>query len=66
LRAALLASHGAVVAGADLDEAVDRATELEEACRIALLTAGSRRRELTPEHIRELAQRWSSPWTPAL
>ena len=52
--------------GADLDEAVDRATELEEACRIALLTAGSRRRELAPEHIRELAQRWSSPWTPAL
>lgn len=64
LRAALLASHGAVVAGADLDEAVDRATELEEACRIALLTAGSRRRELTPGQIGELARRWDSPWTP--
>ncbi|MFI9489562.1 class II aldolase/adducin family protein [Promicromonospora sp. NPDC052451] len=64
LRAALLASHGAVVAGADLDEAVDRATELEEACRIALLTAGSPRRELTPDQIAELARRWDSPWTP--
>ncbi|MFD7024660.1 class II aldolase/adducin family protein [Promicromonospora sukumoe] len=65
LRAALLANHGAVVAGASLDEAVDRATELEEACRIALLTAGSERRELAPDRIRELADTWRSPWTPA-
>lgn len=65
LRAALLANHGAVVAGASLDEAIDRATELEEACRIALLTAGSARRELGPEQIQELAERWRSPWTPA-
>ncbi|WP_129787030.1 class II aldolase/adducin family protein [Promicromonospora panici] len=65
LRAALLANHGAVVAGASLDEAVDRATELEEACRIALLTTGSARRELAPEQIRDLADRWRSPWTPA-
>ncbi|MFD2795766.1 class II aldolase/adducin family protein [Promicromonospora vindobonensis] len=65
LRAALLANHGAVVAGSSLDEAVDRATELEEACRIALLTAGSTRRELTPEQIQDLAGRWGSPWTPA-
>ena len=64
LRAALLASHGAVVAGENLREAVDRATELEEACRIALLTAGSPRRELSAEQIRELARRWHSPWTP--
>ena len=64
LRAALLANHGAVVAGSSLDEAVDRATELEEACRIALLTAGSARRELAPEQIQDLAERWHSPWTP--
>ena len=62
LRAALLANHGPVVAGVDLDDAIERASELEEACRIALLTAGTGRRELTASQIRELAERWRSPW----
>ena len=62
-RAALLANHGSVVSGKDLDDAVERAAELEEACRIALLTENSPRRELTPIQIRELAERWNSPWT---
>lgn len=61
-RAALLANHGSVVAGATLAEAVERAIELEEACRIALLTDPSTRRELTPEQTAELAERWGSPW----
>lgn len=63
LRAALLANHGSVVSGTDLDDAVERAAELEEACRIALLTENSPRRELTRLQIRELADRWNSPWT---
>lgn len=63
VRAALLANHGAVVAGRDLGDAVDRAIELEEACRIALLTAPDRRVELTAEQIRELADAWNSPWS---
>lgn len=62
-RAALLANHGSVVSGKDLSDAVERAAELEEACRIALLTENAPRRELTPEQIRELADRWDSPWT---
>jgi len=61
-RAALLANHGSVVAGTDLADAVDRAIEVEEACRIALLTAGTQRRELTTEQIAELSTRWQSPW----
>lgn len=64
LRAALLANHGSVVAGTDLDDAVDRAVELEEACRIALLTAQTPRRELAPAAVAELAERWHSPWQP--
>lgn len=63
LRAALLANHGSVVAGTDLEDAVERAAELEEACRIALLTEGAPRRELTGREIRELAEKWNSPWT---
>ncbi|ATE55060.1 MULTISPECIES: class II aldolase/adducin family protein [Actinosynnema] len=62
LRAALLANHGSVVAGAGPAEAVDRAVELEEACRITLLTSGLARRELDATAIAELSRRWSSPW----
>ena len=62
LRAALLANHGSVLAGRDAAEACERAVELEEACRITLLTTGLPRRELTPEATRHLAARWSSPW----
>jgi ribulose-5-phosphate 4-epimerase/fuculose-1-phosphate aldolase len=62
MRAALLANHGPVVAGGEADEAVDRAVELEEACRITLLTAGHARRELDSVATAELASRWSSPW----
>lgn len=61
-RAALLANHGSVVAGTDLSDAADRAIEVEEACRIALLTAGTSPRELTDEQILELCDRWQSPW----
>jgi L-fuculose-phosphate aldolase len=63
MRAALLANHGSVVAGSDLDDAVDRAIELEEACRIMLLTAGAERRELSAAQVHELSTRWDSPWT---
>lgn len=61
-RAALLANHGSVVAGRTLAEAVERAVELEEACRIALLTDPATRRELTPAQTAELSARWNSPW----
>ncbi|WP_261167237.1 class II aldolase/adducin family protein [Microbacterium sp. Marseille-Q6965] len=63
-RAVLLANHGSVVAGSSLDDAIDRAVELEEACRIALLTEGAPRRLLAPSLVHELAERWRSPWTP--
>lgn len=62
LRGALLANHGSVLAGATATEACERAVELEEACRITLLTSGLPRRELTADEVAELAERWSSPW----
>lgn len=64
-RAALLANHGPVVAGADLAEAFERSIEVEEACRIALLTATADRRTLSAEQVADLAATWDSPWTPA-
>jgi len=64
LRAALLANHGSIVAGTDMDDALDRGIELEEACRIALLTAQAPRREIDPADVADLAARWGSPWQP--
>jgi len=62
IRAALLANHGSVVAGSGPTEAADRAIELEEACRIAVLTAGLPRRLLDADAVAALAEQWSSPW----
>lgn len=63
--AALLANHGSVTAGSTAAEALGRAVELEEACRIALITNGTTRRELPPDVIHELSTRWASPWSTA-
>ena len=62
-RAALLANHGAVVSGENLDRAVDSAVELEEACRITVLTDGAQRRLIDPELVREITARWGMPWS---
>lgn len=62
-RAALLANHGAVVSGTDAATAVDSTVELEEACRIALLTDGRQRRLIAPEQVAAITARWGTPWT---
>ncbi|WP_435137625.1 class II aldolase/adducin family protein [Actinacidiphila sp. bgisy144] len=61
-RAALLANHGPVVAGADLAAAVDAATELEEVCALLLLLGESGQRLLTAPDIEELTTRYGSFW----
>ncbi|MDN8549648.1 class II aldolase/adducin family protein [Microbacterium sp. NM3R9] len=62
-RAALLANHGAVVSGEDAATAVDSTIELEEACRIALMTLGAPRRLIAAEQVVAITQRWNMPWT---
>ena len=47
----LLANHGPVVAGADLEAAVFAAEELEETARLALLTRGMPPRLLSPDEV---------------
>lgn len=60
---ALLANHGAVVSAIDVRAAVTAAIEVEEACRIALLTDGRARRLLSEEQARALTEQWGTPWT---
>ncbi|GAB3257679.1 class II aldolase/adducin family protein [Kineosporia babensis] len=62
-RAALLANHGSVVAHTDLASAVNTAVELEEACKLAVLTAGRSPRMLSHEQAVELAVKYGSPWS---
>ena len=54
--AVLLANHGPVVAGADLDAAVNAVEELEETAKLYLLLRGANTRYLTAAQIRELQQ----------
>ncbi|KAA9156946.1 aldolase [Amycolatopsis acidicola] len=65
-RAALLANHGQVTSGTGLDDALTAAVELEETCRIALLTDGRAPRTLDAAAIAELTRRNGTSWdTPA-
>jgi ribulose-5-phosphate 4-epimerase/fuculose-1-phosphate aldolase len=54
----LLANHGPVVAGADLDAAVYATEELEETAKLYLLLRGERIRVLSPEDVAELGKRF--------
>ena len=53
----LLAQHGSVTAGVDLDTAVDLAEELETAAQLTLLLAGTAARELSAEAVAVLRSR---------
>ncbi len=52
--AVLLANHGPVVAGSDLDTAVNAIEELEETAKLYLLLRGAKTRYLTPSQVMEL------------
>ncbi len=58
--AVLLANHGPVVAGKDLETAVYATEELEETAKLYLLLRGEKTRLLSPEQIRELQQKHPS------
>lgn len=62
-RAALLSNHGAVVSGEDLARAVDSTVELEEACRITVLTDGTDRRLIHPAQVSAITSQWGMPWS---
>lgn len=60
--AVLLANHGPVVAGRDLEAAVHAIEELEETARLALLTHGLSPRGLSPAQVREVVDRFGVEW----
>lgn len=56
--AILLANHGPIVAGKDLESAVYATEELEETAKLYLLLRGNRLKILTPEQVAELHRKW--------
>ena len=56
--AILLANHGPIVAGKDLESAVYATEELEETAKLYLLLRGNRLKILTPEQVTELHRKW--------
>lgn len=58
--AILLANHGPVVAGKDLESAVYATEELEETAKLYLMLRGNRLRILEPEQVAELHRKYPS------
>jgi len=61
--AVMLANHGPVVAGKDLEAAIYAVEELEETARLALLTRGLQPRLLTPEQIAGVVTAFDVEWS---
>ncbi|MEP1934402.1 MAG: 3-oxo-tetronate 4-phosphate decarboxylase [Roseibium sp.] len=61
--AVLLANHGPVVAGKDLEAAVYAMEELEQTARLALLLHGVAATELNPDQIGLVVKQFDVDWT---
>ena len=60
--AVLLANHGPVVSGNDLDSAMYAIEELEETSKLMLLLHGQKIRTLDPSQIQELCETFGAQW----
>ena len=60
--AVLLANHGPVVAGKDLEAAVYAMEELEETARLALITRGASPILLTTDQVRDVVETFEVEW----
>ena len=60
--AVMLANHGPVVAGKDIEAACNAIEELEDTARLALLTRGMKPNELTPDQIKTIVTKFDVEW----
>lgn len=60
--AVMLANHGPVVAGKDVEAACNAIEELEDAARLTLLTRGFSPRMLTPDQVRAVVEKFDVEW----
>lgn len=60
--AVMLANHGPVVAGRDVEAACNAIEELEDTARLALMTRGTSPRMLTPEQVQQVVTKFDVEW----
>ena len=60
--AVMLANHGPVVAGRDVEAACNAVEELEDTARLAMLLRGVHARMLTAEQVRDVVTRFDVEW----
>lgn len=60
--AVMLANHGPVVSGKDVEAACYAIEELEDTARLAMLTRGMPIRALTPEQVRDVVTKYDVEW----
>lgn len=60
--AVMLANHGPVVAGRDVESACNAIEELEATARLALLTRGMNPRALTPDQVQAVVRKFDVEW----
>lgn len=60
--AVMLANHGPVVAGRDVEAACYAIEELEDTARLALLTHGMKRRPLSAAQVQDIVTRFDVEW----
>lgn len=60
--AVMLANHGPVVAGKDVEAACNAIEELEDTARLAILMRGYDANQLTPEQINQVVTKFNVEW----
>lgn len=60
--AVMLANHGPVVAGKDVEAACNAIEELEDTARLTMMMLGLRARQLTPAQITDLVTHFNVEW----
>ena len=60
--AVMLANHGPVVAGRDVEAACNAIEELEDTARLAMMTRGMNPRMLSPDQVAEVVRRFDVEW----
>ncbi len=60
--AVMLANHGPVVAGKDVEAACNAIEELEDTARLAILMRGYNPRQLTPEQVQKVVTKFNVEW----
>lgn len=60
--AVMLANHGPVVAGKDIEAACNAIEELEDTARLAMMLRGLNARALTEDHVRALVTKFDVEW----